>query len=163
MNVSIDYKDLKTVIDLAKKMSVNSTPKVVYKHPARDNYNIIFSSTFFRSNAHNNRWAVCTCTNGKVVYSPEWIEKKTPKILKSAYLIVMLDKETNGLIDVDIWSHEPWHESILYNDRYYYVAFSTKQKTFSEAEKAIRTLVADPVCSLHYLYEHLNKERGLHA
>ena len=62
MKIFIDYKDLDSVIALAKKLNSPTYPQVAYKNPMRPNYNITHAS---RTDLYKPEWVVWSGKKGE--------------------------------------------------------------------------------------------------
>lgn len=79
--------------------------------------------------------------------------KSARKTQKKAYLIVICDRTTNAILDVDIWSTPEW-ESSRQLEVPTYVAYQVTANTFQEGINAIRTEMAIPGGRYHYLQKY---------
>jgi hypothetical protein len=77
----------------------------------------------------------------------------------SAYLIVVCNQDTNAIEDVCIWSSPEWEQSRCLPDKYTYVAYAMRGKSYQDAHDHIVTVVRDvPRCSrLHRLWPLLRE------
>ena len=74
-----------------------------------------------------------------------------------AYLIVICDKETNAIVDVEIWSSPEWEQSRqLPNPTY--VAFVAHGDSFHEARKSLVQQIRHPSCRYNWLSKYFDDE-----
>lgn len=72
--------------------------------------------------------------------------------LKSAYLIVICDGDTNAIEEVTIWSTPEWEQSRVLRGKSVYVAYEIRMPTFDQAAKAMLKRISNINDRYHPLY-----------
>lgn len=76
------------------------------------------------------------------------------KILSTAYLIVICNRETNAIEKVAIWSSPEWQQSRQL-DQPTYVAYELKAETFQKAIDQMCVWIGQKDSRYHYLVKYL--------
>lgn len=79
--------------------------------------------------------------------------------LKSAYLIVTCDPETNAIVGAAIWSSPEWEQSRQLPGVRTYVAWEVRHNSYHEAREYMVTRLQDERCRYHYLLKWLEERQ----
>lgn len=74
-------------------------------------------------------------------------------MLKSAYLIVICNQETNAIEESAIWSSPEWEQSLCLPNKNVFVAYHAEGETFASAKKVMLQLLEIP----NFRYSYLKK------
>ena len=73
----------------------------------------------------------------------------------SAYLIVICDEETNGILSATIWSSPEWEQSMCLQGCRTYVAYEIRGTTFDDARKRMIEAIQNSRSRYHYLNDFI--------
>lgn len=73
---------------------------------------------------------------------------------KTAYLVVICDRESNAVIEAAIWSSPEWEQSLCLPERTF-VAYQVRAGSFDAASQSLRGAISLPSSRYHWLYQLL--------
>lgn len=78
--------------------------------------------------------------------------------LKSAYLIVICNGDTNAIEEVTIWSTPEWEQALVLKGKMVYVAYQIKMPTFSQAAVALLKDISKVNSRYQHLYARMDPQ-----
>jgi hypothetical protein len=77
-----------------------------------------------------------------------------PRVIQSAYLVVICDKYNNRILGVEVWSDPPWEKSRpIYHNAF--VAYECQGETYAEASSQILESLFRKYSMNRWLAEHI--------